>query len=50
MRKKLTFPKARSTESMYNIIPKRRKNTPKPTSPTPIPVTDEMNVIKHTAF
>lgn len=34
----LTFPIARSALSKNRIIPKKRKNTPKPVSPMPISV------------
>lgn len=33
---RLTFPKARSTESKYRSVPKRMKKMPKPAVPTPI--------------
>lgn len=39
-----TFPMARRALSKNSIIPKRRKNTPKPVSPIPISVDDIKNV------
>ncbi len=40
----LTFPIARSALSKNKIIPKKRKNTPKPVNPIPISVGDTQSI------